>query len=157
MAHVAQHDAVAKGLDGRGVQHDLALLGVVLGVRQVVDEGTGEDVDELDVGIPDDEAPRVADGHGDLEGELDRRAAGRGDQADPGHRLLHRDGGRGRARAVVTVEPAGDGIAGEIDDVAAASVELLDDGVEDAAEVRGQLLGAALRPELVRPGLRSAA
>ena len=37
----------------------------------------------------------------------------------------------------------------EVDDVAAAPVELVDDRVEDPAERRGQLLGAALRAELV--------
>ena len=61
--------------------------------------------------------------------------------------------GRGRPGPVVAVEPAGDRVAREVDDVAAAPVELVDDGVEDAAEVGGQLLRAALRAELVGEGL----
>ena len=56
---------------------------------------------------------------------------------------------------VVTVEPAGDGVAAEVDDVAAETVELADEGLEDAVEVGGQLLGAALRAELGRRAPRS--
>ena len=59
-----------------------------------------------------------------------------------------------RPRAVVAVDPAGDRVAREVDDVAAAAVELVDDGVEDAADVGRQLLGAALRAELRRPAPR---
>ena len=42
---------------------------------------------------------------------------------------------------------------GEVDDVAVEGVELADDRVEDAADVGGQLLGAALRAELLGQGL----
>ena len=55
---------------------------------------------------------------------------------------------RRRARAVVAVDPARDRVAAEVDDVAAVAVELRDDRVEDAVQVRRQLLGAALRAEL---------
>ena len=66
--------------------------------------------------------------------------------------------GRGAgAGAVVAVDPAGDGIAGEVDDIAVEGVELVDDGMEDAADVRRELLGAALGAELLAPGPRSAA
>ena len=63
------------------------------------------------------------------------------------------DGRRAGARAVVAVDPARDRVAREVDDVAAEPVELADDGVEDPADVGGQLLGAPLRPELVRERL----
>ena len=53
-----------------------------------------------------------------------------------------------RTGPVVTIEPACDRVPREVDDVAAAAVQLIDDGVEDAAEVRGQLFRPALRPEL---------
>ena len=46
------------------------------------------------------------------------------------------------ARAVVAVEPAGDRVAAEVDDVAAERVELGDDRVEDAVQVRRQLFRA---------------
>ena len=60
-------------LDGRRVEHDLALLGVVLGLGQVVDQPAGQDVDELDVRVADHEPAGVADGDRDLHRELDRR------------------------------------------------------------------------------------
>ena len=62
---------------------------------------------------------------------------------------LHRERAGGRARAVVAVEPAGDRVAAEVDDVAAEALELGDERVEDAVQMGGQLLGAALRAELV--------
>ena len=121
----------------------------MLRLGQVVDEAAGQHVDELDVGIPDDEAARRPDSHGHLQRELDRRPARRPDRPDAGHRLLHRDGGCGRPRPVVAIDPAGDRVAREVDDLAAASIELLDDRMEDAADVRRQLLCAALCAELV--------
>ena len=60
---------------------------------------------------------------------------------------------RRRREPIVAVDPAGDRVAREVDDVAAERVELGDDGVEDPAEVRGQLLGAPLGPELGGEGL----
>ena len=65
------------------------------------------------------------------------------------HRTLHGQRAGGRARAVVAVDPAGDRVAAEVDDVAAEAVELGDERVEDAIEVRRQHLGAALRAQLV--------
>ena len=69
------------------------------------------------------------------------------------HRLLHRERARRGARSVVAVQPARDRIAAEGDDVAAHAVELVDDRVEDEIQAGGQLLGAALRPELLGQGL----
>ncbi len=65
------------------------------------------------------------------------------------HRTLHGQRAGGRARAVVAVDPAGDRVAAEVDDVAAEAVELGDERVEDAVEVRRQHLGATLRAQLV--------
>ena len=59
----------------------------------------------------------------------------------------------GGPQPVVAVEPARDGVAREIDDVAASAIELLDDGMEHPPDVRGQLLGAALGTELLGEGL----
>ena len=56
-----------------GLEHDLALVGVVLGLGQVVDQPPGEDVDELDLGVADDEPPRPTDRDRDLEREPDLR------------------------------------------------------------------------------------
>ena len=73
---LADPDPIAQRVKRRGVEHDLALLGVMLGVGQVVDEGAGEHVDELDVGVADHEPSRRADRDRHLERELDRGAAG---------------------------------------------------------------------------------
>ena len=120
----------------------------MLGIGQVVHERARENVDQLDLRVADDEAPGAADRDGDLQRELDRGPAGGGDRADAGHRRLHREGRGDGTRPVVSVEPARDRVAGEVDDVPAAAVQLVDDRVEDAAEVRDQLLRAALRTEL---------
>ena len=146
---LGQLDAIAQRLDRRGVEHDLALLGVVLGGGEVVHQPAGQHVDQLDVGIADDEASGVADSDRHLHPELDRAAARRHDRAGPPDRPLHALGRRARPRAVVAVDPAGDGVAREVDDVAVIRVELVDDGVEDAPDVGRQLLGATLRAELL--------
>ena len=62
---------------------------------------------------------------------------------------LHALGRRAGPGAVVAVDPAGDRVAGEVDDVAVVGVELVDDGVEDAPDVGRQLLRATLRAELL--------
>ena len=62
---------------------------------------------------------------------------------------------RRRADPVVAVEPAGDGVTTEVDDVAAEAIELGDQRLEDAVQAGGQLLRTALRPELGRPASRS--
>ena len=51
-------DPVAERVERRLLEHDLALLRVVLGRGELVDEAPGEHVDQLDLGIADDEAPR---------------------------------------------------------------------------------------------------
>ena len=50
---------------------------MVLGLGEVVDHRPGEDVDQLDLGVADDEPPRPTDGDRDLERELDLGPAGR--------------------------------------------------------------------------------
>ena len=151
---LADLDPTAERDEHRLVQHDLSLLRLALGSGEVVDQASGEHVDQLDLGIADDEAARVAHGDGDLHREAHTGRAGRDLLADHLHRLLHRERAGGGARAVVAVEPARDRIAAEVDDVAAEAVELGDDGVEDEVEAGGQLLGAALRPELGGERLR---
>ena len=142
-------DSVAQGVDRRRVEHDLALLGVVLGLGQVVHQAACEHVDQLDVGVPDDEPAGVADGDRHLHPQLDRVPARGHDRARALDRLLHAIGRRARAGAVVAVDPAGDGVAREVDDVAVVRVQRLDDRVEDAPDVGGQLLGATLGAELL--------
>ncbi len=151
---LGQADPVAERRDRGRVEDDLALVGMVLGLGEVVDEVAGEDVDQLDRRVADDEPPSIADRNRDLDSEPDDRPVGRGDRADPVHGLLDPEGRGRRARAIVAVEPAGDRVAREVDDVATIRVDLGDDGVEDAIEVGGQLLGPALRAELVGEGLR---
>ena len=65
---------VAETRRRRWVQHDLALLGVVLRLGEVVDQAPGQDIDELDGGIADDEAPGRPDRDRDLERQPDDRA-----------------------------------------------------------------------------------
>ncbi len=140
-------DAVAERLQRRLLEDDLVAVREVLGGGQQVDQAPGEDVDPLHVRVADEEAPRRADGHRDLHRQPHPGAAGRDDLLQPLlHRLLHRQRAGGGARAVVAVDPAGDRVAAEVDDVAAVAVQVLDQRVEDAVEVGGQLLGAALGP-----------
>ena len=143
--------ASAVGRDG--VEHHLALLRMSLGDGEPVDQAPGEHLDQLDLGIPDDEAPRLADRDRDLEPELEDRAGGRDDLALALDRLQHPEAGGDGIDPVVAVEPAGDRIAAEVDDVAAEAVELGDDGVEDPVQMPGEHLRGALRAELVRERL----
>ena len=143
--------ASASGRDG--VEHHLALLRMSLGDGEPVDQAPGQHLDQLDLGIPDDEAPRLADRDRDLEPELEDRAGGRDDLALALDRLQHPEAGGDGIDPVVAVEPAGDRIAAEVDDVAAEAVELGDHGVEDPVQMPGEHLRGALRAELVRERL----
>ena len=138
----------AERLERRLVEHDLALLGMLLGGGELVDEPPGEHVDELDLGIADDESPGGADRHRDLHLDPHRGPAGRDGLAAARDRVLHREAACGCARAVVAVEPAGDPVAAEIDDVATEAIELVSERLEHAIQVGGQHLCSALRTEL---------
>ena len=149
----AEHHAIPEPRDRRGLEHDLALLREVLSRSEIVDQASSEDVDQLDVGVADDEPARFANGDRDLHREADLAAPGGRDQPGPFDGSQHREARRCGGQPVVAVDPAGDGVAREVDDVPAERVELGDDGVEDPAEVGCQLLGASLRTELGRERL----
>ena len=97
-----------------------------LGRGQLVDEAPGEHVHQLDLGVADDEAPRRPDDDSDLDRQWQHGAGGGDDLADARHGVLHGERAGGGADAVVTVEPAGHGVATEVDDVTAEAVELCD-------------------------------
>ena len=85
----------------RSVEHrigdeHLATVGELLGGGEPIDELAGEEIDLLDVGIPDDEAARLTRDDGDLERQVDDVIADL-DPALPSHRALHRHRAR-RAR-----------------------------------------------------------
>ena len=147
---LAEHDRVAEGLERRLVEHHLAAPRVLLGGRQLVDQAPGQHVEQLQLGIADDEAAGRADRDGDLHRQAHLVAAGRRHRPDLGHHLLHGEAAGHGARPVVTVEPAGDGVAAEVDDLAAERVQAIDHGVEHAVEAGRQLLRPALGPELGR-------
>ena len=88
---LAEFDPVAERRDRRGIEHDLALVGVVLGFGQVVDQPPGEHVDELDLRVADDEPASRSRRNGDLQRKADDGTTGRDDLADPAHRVLHRE------------------------------------------------------------------
>ena len=144
-ASLGHLDALAQGVERGLVEHDLPLPGQVLRRGELVDEPPCQHVDELDVRIADDEAARRSHGDGDLHRQPHRLAARGRDLPHLGHRLLHRERGRRGPRTVVSVDPARDRVAAEVDDLAAEAVELSDDRVEDPVEVAGELLRAALR------------
>ena len=133
-------------LERRRVEDHLPRLGQGFGCGELVDETPGQDLDELDLRVTDDEAPCRSHGHGDLQREVHGGGSRRDDLADPSHRLLHGERARRRPHAVVPVEPAREGVAAEVDDVAAEAIEVGDHGVEHPVQGRRQLLGAALRP-----------
>ena len=147
-------DRVRERFERRLVEHDLALLGMLLGGGEPVDEAPGEHVDELDLGIADDESPGGADRHRDLHLDPHRGPAGCDGLAAARDRVLHREAACGCARAVVAVEPAGDPVAAEIDDVATEAIELVSERFEHAIQVGGQHLCSAPWTELGGKGLR---
>ena len=104
-------------------------------------------LDQLDFRVANKEPPCVPDSQCGLHREPDPCPGGRDDLAQRSHRSLHFERAGGSARAVVAVEPAGDRIAAEVDDVAAETLDQSDQRVEHPIQVGGQLLGAALRPK----------
>jgi hypothetical protein len=141
-------------LHGRAVEHDLASFGLAFGGCQGVDQAPRQDVDQLNRRIADDEPPRGTDGDSDFHGKTHARAAGRHDVGFAGHRRLHRKAARGCPQAVVAIDPARNRIATEVDDVATEPVEVVDQRLEHAVEIRGQLFGAPLRSKLARQRFR---
>ena len=101
MSHVADHDAIAQGIQRRLIQNHLSRHGVVLRGRKGVDQATGKNIDQLHVRITDDEPARRSHGDSGLHRERHTRAARRHDVVQAAHRLLHREAAGGRARAVV--------------------------------------------------------
>ena len=69
------------------------------------------------------------------------------------HRLLHREAAGRRARAIVAVEPARDGVAAEIDDLAPEAAEFLDQGMKHLVQMLRHLFGAAVSAKLGGKGL----
>src|SRR5438477_2479034 len=120
----------------------------MLELREAVDDAACEDVDELDLRVANDAAPRRADVHGCLQLELKTLARRCHDNALACDRVLHRERRRHGAEPVVAFEPTRDRVAAEVDDVAAAAVELVDQGLEDAVEIRRQELRGTMRSEL---------
>ena len=80
---LADLDAVAERLERRLLEHHLALLGVPLRDSELVDQTSGENVDQLELGIADHEAPRSADGNRHLHREADGRRCRRDHVARP--------------------------------------------------------------------------
>ena len=148
MSHVADHDAIAQGIQRRLIQNDLSRHGVVLRGRKGVDQATGKNIDQLHVRITDDEPARRSHGDSGFHRERHTRSARRHDVVQAAHRLLHREAAGGRARAVVAIEPARDGVAAEIDDLTGEAMQLLDQGVKHPVQMLRQLFGPAVRAKL---------
>ena len=144
-----REDAVAERSEHRGGHDDLPRRRGALGRGDLVHQRAGQHVDQLDRRVPDHEPPRGAGGHRDLDAQGDHPTPGGGDRADPRHRLLHGQCAAGATPSVIPLEPAGDGIATEVEHRAALAVQALDEGVEDPLQHVGELLCAALGAELV--------
>ncbi len=50
--------------------------------------------------------------------------------------------------AVIAVDPPGDGVSAEVEDLSAVGVEIVDDPGEETVDLRDEFLRPALRPEL---------
>ncbi|HKP65780.1 MAG TPA: hypothetical protein VJX31_04075, partial [Casimicrobiaceae bacterium] len=66
----------------------------------------------------------------------------------------HSDAACSRAHAIVAIDPAGDRIAAEIDDMSAMHSNLIDQWLEDAIKAASQFLRAALRTKFLRQRVR---
>ena len=131
---------------------------VVLRVREVVDEAPGEDVDELDLAASPTTKRRAGPtAIATFIARRDRGARRACHRADPGHGRLHGQGAGGSAAPVVAIDPAGDRVTREVDDVAAEPVELAMTALMTSSSDRRQLLGATLRARAPSRAPRSAA
>ncbi len=143
----------AERFDRRCVEDDFSFERVALRGRQRVDQPPGKNVHQLNVRIADDEAPCVAHGNRHLQRVSMTRSCAGDDFGHVVHSRLHGDPACRGTGAVVAVDPAGDCIAAEVDDVTAVAIELLDERIEDAIQVEGQALRASLGAELQRQRL----
>ena len=145
--------AGAEGGEHRCRDHDLSRGRLVLGCGHLVHQRAGQHVDQLHRRVADHEPLRGAGGDRHLDLQGDRAAAGGAHLAHAGHHLLHREGTAGGQRPVVAVDPAGDGVAAEVDDRATHLVQAADQLVEDGLQDRGEGLCPSLRPQLLGQGL----
>ena len=125
------------------VEHDVTGPGLLLGRGQRVHQLTGQDVDQLHLGVADDEAVHVPHRDGDLHAQAGGLAARRDHAADAAHHLLHLQAARRRPAPVVLVDPRRHGVPAEVDDARLPTVQHLDQGSGDPVDGRGQLLGPA--------------
>ena len=73
LAQLAEPDASLEGGEGAACEDDLSRLRELLGARDAVDQAPREPVDQLDLGVADDEPASLADRDRHLEPELERR------------------------------------------------------------------------------------
>ena len=138
------------GARRRRVDQDLARLGQLLGGRQPDQRGTRHHVPQAPVGIPGDEASDRTDRHRHLDAHAKPGTVDRAGIVEQRHLALHRASDPDGAGAVVAVEEAADGVAGEAQYAAPLGVDAGDQRIVDAAQPGAQFFRPAQRSEAAR-------
>ena len=94
-----------------------------------VEGSPGQRINELDLGITQLEPPDRSGSDGYFHRQRNGLAGGGFDSPKLAHRLLHAQPAAASPEAVVTIEPAGDGVAAEGQYTAAIAVYFGDQGV----------------------------
>ena len=131
----------------RPVEDDLAGEADLLARTGAVDDGPGDDVEQLDLRVADDEPARLSGRERDLQA---RRGATRCVAHHPCgaiHRRLHLESAGDGRESMLLVEPARDRVARERHDASVVAVDGLRECVEDPVDPGRHALGALLRPE----------
>ena len=148
-APFADFDRFSQAIGDRLFDDNLALLRHLLQHRHAGDCIARQHVDLLDRIDAHGEAPRRADGDCYFDVKGNRRAARRLQIGIRPHHVLHRQAAGDGPSPVVSVQPAGDGVAGKADHRAAVAIQLDDQRIENGVEKDQHLFGAALRAELL--------
>ena len=110
----------------------------------MVERPAGKHINELDVGISDDESANRSRGNGHLDGQCDR-SSGRGQHGRKWlHRALHCHGASHAAMPLIAIQPAGDGISGKTQDASPITVKFRYDRLIHRIDLVEHLFSAPL-------------
>ena len=139
-APCAQSD-VASGRESFGrvvVEQDFPFVGQLFHLGHFVQRIAHQHIQQLNIGVADDEAAGRACGDGHFDGQRDGRASGSGEVGERGHGRLHGQSAGDGGAAVIPIKPAGNRIPGKGDDHAPILVNAPNQAVVDFVEVLGE-------------------
>ncbi len=131
------------------IDHDLGRATELFSRARALHRRPGQDIMQLNLGIAHHQAPRITVAEPDLQQHRVIARYGRVERPVLVHRRLHLERTRHGGALPPVLEPTRQRVSAKGDDAAVMARDGIDEGVEDAVDVRGELLGSALWAERV--------